>query len=185
MFRLWSPVVFTWLLYGVTTVYGTVLMWIKYRSKSRYWKMHVQEDQLYTWATFGLPSHLWVPHEGHTPGRIKALWPPPQPAQVCYQHCFCCVPPQAELQRRTFVQTAWHWKCFATFNWMENYCECIRRITDLCSLLFALTITQSQAGLDTILSSCGYILYILYNDSRWGYYSCSSNRGQAWLEFIR
>ncbi|XP_038846761.1 formin-2-like [Salvelinus namaycush] len=39
------------------------------------------EDQLYTWATFGLPFHLWVPHEGHTPGRIKALWPPPQPAQ--------------------------------------------------------------------------------------------------------
>ncbi|XP_071015147.1 uncharacterized protein [Oncorhynchus clarkii lewisi] len=40
------------------------------------------EDQLYTWATFGLPSHLWEPHEGRTPGRIQDLWPPPQPAQV-------------------------------------------------------------------------------------------------------
>nr|XP_023825700.1 formin-2 [Salvelinus alpinus] len=40
------------------------------------------EDQLYTWATFGLPSHLWEPHEGRTPGRIQALWPPPQPAQI-------------------------------------------------------------------------------------------------------
>lgn len=46
-----------------------------------------QEDQLYTWATFGLPSHLWEPHEGRTPGRIQDLWPPPQPAQVCFQHC--------------------------------------------------------------------------------------------------
>uniref|UniRef100_A0A674AKU1 Formin 2a n=1 Tax=Salmo trutta TaxID=8032 RepID=A0A674AKU1_SALTR len=45
------------------------------------------EDQLYTWTTFGLPSHLWEPHEGRTPGRIQALWPPPQPAQVCFQHC--------------------------------------------------------------------------------------------------
>uniref|UniRef100_A0A4W5PJW5 Formin 2a n=1 Tax=Hucho hucho TaxID=62062 RepID=A0A4W5PJW5_9TELE len=64
------------------------------------------EDQLYTWATFGLPSHLWEPHEGRTPGRIQALWPPPQPAQVCFQHCvLCSVPHQAdELQRRTYIQ---------------------------------------------------------------------------------
>ncbi|XP_064788664.1 formin-2-like [Oncorhynchus masou masou] len=40
------------------------------------------EDQLYTWATFGLPSHLWEPHEGRTPGRIQDLWPPPQAAQI-------------------------------------------------------------------------------------------------------
>ncbi|KAK6293692.1 hypothetical protein J4Q44_G00360180 [Coregonus suidteri] len=41
-----------------------------------------KEDQLYTWATFGLPSHLWEAHEGRTPGRIQGLWPPPQPAQI-------------------------------------------------------------------------------------------------------
>lgn len=141
-----------------------------------------QEDQLYIPGLLSAcPPTSGCPMKGIPQAASRPWGTLHSQLRYVINTVFCCGPPQAELQRRTFVQTGRHWKCLATFNWMENYCECLRRITDLCSLLFALmlTNTQSQTGFDTILSSCGYILYILYNDRACRYHSCSSNRGQA------